>query len=135
MKRRPVPASYAKFADDPRVFTIENSTKSQLDKTAQDLRDKRLLIFEADKLTRVELTAKGQVDRVRSKRAKGVADRKTEAAAGRQRAGRRAGPKAGRCADGHFSCPLRRLPKCLELCVCSTRRTASVTDSARNADH
>ena len=36
------------------------ATKSQLDKTAQDLRDKRLLIFEADKLTRVELTAKGQ---------------------------------------------------------------------------
>jgi hypothetical protein len=30
-----------------------------LDKTAQDLRDKRLLIFDADKLTRVELTAKG----------------------------------------------------------------------------
>lgn len=54
-------ASYAKFADDPRVFTIENSTKSQLDKTAQDLRDKRLLIFEADKLARVELTAKAQM--------------------------------------------------------------------------
>ncbi len=53
-------ASYAKFADDSRVFTIENSTKTQLNKTAQDLRDKRLLIFDADKLARVELTAKGQ---------------------------------------------------------------------------
>jgi hypothetical protein len=54
-------ASYAKFADEARVFTIDNSTKTQVDKTAQDFRDKRLLIFDADKLARVELTAKGQL--------------------------------------------------------------------------
>jgi hypothetical protein len=53
-------ATFAKFADDPKVFTIQSGTKTSLDKSAMDLRDKRLLAFEADKLTRVELTAKGQ---------------------------------------------------------------------------
>ncbi|MGH9631038.1 MAG: DUF4340 domain-containing protein, partial [Bryobacteraceae bacterium] len=53
-------AFYAKLANDPRVFTITGSTKDSLDKTAQDLRDKRLLRFDSDKLVRVELNAKGQ---------------------------------------------------------------------------
>ncbi|HVX65608.1 MAG TPA: DUF4340 domain-containing protein [Bryobacteraceae bacterium] len=51
---------YAKLQDDPRVFTIASFTKTTFDKTAADLRDKRLLTFNSDKLTRVELLAKGQ---------------------------------------------------------------------------
>jgi len=51
--------AFAKFADDAKVFTLQSGTKTSLDKTPQDLRDKRLLVFEADKLTRVELAAKG----------------------------------------------------------------------------
>lgn len=51
--------SYAKLANDPRVFTIASYTKSSFDKTSNDLRDKRLLTFDQDKLTRVELQAKG----------------------------------------------------------------------------
>src|SRR5581483_8044871 len=34
--------------------------KTSLDKNLNDLRDKRLLTFDSDKLSRVELTAKGQ---------------------------------------------------------------------------
>ena len=41
------------------VFTIASYVKTSLDKTANDLRDKRLLTFDSDKLTRVELAAKG----------------------------------------------------------------------------
>jgi hypothetical protein len=52
---------FAKLDGDPRVFTVANSTKSSLDKTGKDLRDKRLLTFDSDKLSRVELVAKGQM--------------------------------------------------------------------------
>ena len=52
--------AYAKLAADPRVFTVASFTKTSLDKTPADLRDKRLLTFDSDKLTRVELQAKGQ---------------------------------------------------------------------------
>jgi hypothetical protein len=51
---------YAKVAGDPRVYALSTSMKTSLDKTWQDLRDKRLLTFDSDKLTRVELTAKKQ---------------------------------------------------------------------------
>jgi len=51
---------YAKLAGDPHVYTIASYAKTNLDKTPQDLRDKRLLTFDSDKLTRVELQAKGQ---------------------------------------------------------------------------
>jgi hypothetical protein len=51
--------AYAKLAGDPRVFTVASFTKTSLDKTPTDLRDKRLLTFDSDKLTRVELQAKG----------------------------------------------------------------------------
>jgi hypothetical protein len=51
---------FAKLADDPRVFTIASYNKTSIDKTAKDLRDKRLLTFDQDKLSRVELAAKGQ---------------------------------------------------------------------------
>jgi hypothetical protein len=52
--------AYAKLANDPRVFTIATFTKTGLDKRPDDLRDKRLLLFDQDKLTRVDLAAKGQ---------------------------------------------------------------------------
>jgi hypothetical protein len=51
---------YAKLANDPRVFTLPSYAKSNLDKTPKDLRDKRLLTFNSDKLTRVELKGTGQ---------------------------------------------------------------------------
>jgi hypothetical protein len=51
-------AAYVALAGDPRVFTLANFSKTSLDKSAKDLRDKRLLLFEQDKLSRVELTAK-----------------------------------------------------------------------------
>ena len=52
--------SYAKLPNDPRVFTVFSFVKTSLDKSLNDLRDKRLLAFDSDKLTRVELAAKGQ---------------------------------------------------------------------------
>ena len=53
-------ANYAEMAGDPRVFTIANYMKNSFDKTPVDFRDKRLLKFESDKITKVELTAKKQ---------------------------------------------------------------------------
>src|SRR4051794_9148766 len=52
--------AYAKLANDPRVFTVATFTKTGLDKRPDDLRDKRLLTFDPDKVTRVDLQAKGQ---------------------------------------------------------------------------
>ena len=51
---------YAAVAGDPRVLIIASYNKSSLDKSLNDLRDKRLLTFDADKLSRIELTAKKQ---------------------------------------------------------------------------
>jgi hypothetical protein len=53
-------AVYVALAGDPRVFTLANYSKTSLDKSEKDLRDKRLLVFEQDKLSRVELNAKKQ---------------------------------------------------------------------------
>ncbi len=50
---------YVKLAGDPRIFTIASYSKTSLDKTEKDLRDKRLLTFDLGKLTRVEIAAKG----------------------------------------------------------------------------
>jgi hypothetical protein len=47
--------SYAIVAGDPRVFTVASYVKTGVDKSANDLRDKRLLTFDQDKLSRVEL--------------------------------------------------------------------------------
>jgi hypothetical protein len=44
---------YAKLADDPKVYTLPTYTKSTFDKSVNDLRDKRLLTFNQDKLTSV----------------------------------------------------------------------------------
>ena len=39
------------------MYAVSSSVKSSLDKSANDLRDKRLLTFDTNKLTRVELTS------------------------------------------------------------------------------
>src|SRR5690348_12088368 len=52
--------AYAAVKGDPRVFVIASYNKSSLDKSENDLRDKRLLPFDSEKLSRVELTAKKQ---------------------------------------------------------------------------
>jgi hypothetical protein len=51
---------YAAVEGDPRVFTIASYSKSSLDKTASDLRDKRLLTTNFDKVSQIDLTAKKQ---------------------------------------------------------------------------
>jgi hypothetical protein len=53
-------AFFVKLEGDPRVFSLANYTKSTLDKSWKDLRDKRLLTADSDKLSRVEIAAKGQ---------------------------------------------------------------------------
>lgn len=50
---------YAKVEGDPKVYTVGSFNKTSLDKTAADLRDKRLVVFDSDKLSRLELTGKG----------------------------------------------------------------------------
>ncbi|MBI2688877.1 MAG: DUF4340 domain-containing protein [Acidobacteria bacterium] len=52
-------AAYAKVDGETKLYTIASSTKTMFDKSWRDLRDKRLLPFDSEKLTRVELTAKG----------------------------------------------------------------------------
>ena len=52
--------AYAALEGDPRVFTISSYVKTELGKSVNDLRDKRLLTVEQDKLSRVELLAKKQ---------------------------------------------------------------------------
>jgi len=52
-------AAYANLEGDPRVFTIASFTKTSVDKNVDDLRDKRLITYEPDKITRVELSLKG----------------------------------------------------------------------------
>jgi hypothetical protein len=50
-------AVYAKLDDDPRVFTVASYNKSSIDKSVNDLRDKRLLTVDAEKISKVELIA------------------------------------------------------------------------------
>lgn len=52
--------SYAKLDNDPRVFMIASYTKNNIDKSVNDLRDKRLLTIEPDKVSRVDLDANQQ---------------------------------------------------------------------------
>jgi hypothetical protein len=51
---------YAKLDGGARVFTIPKFDKTSIDKTANDLRDKRLLTLNPDKISEVDLTAKKQ---------------------------------------------------------------------------
>lgn len=53
-------AIYAKLGGDPRIFTIPSYDKTSIDKSANDLRDKRLLTVNADKISEVDLLAKKQ---------------------------------------------------------------------------
>jgi hypothetical protein len=53
-------AVYAMLAGDPRVFTVAGFSKSAVDKTLNDLRDKRLLTIDLDKISRLELDRKNQ---------------------------------------------------------------------------
>ncbi len=46
---------YAALSGDPRVFTVASTVKSTIDKSANDLRDKRLLTADFDKVTQIEL--------------------------------------------------------------------------------
>jgi len=52
-------AVYAMLAGDPRVFTVASYTKTSLDKGLNDLRDRRFLPVDGDKVSRVELIKKG----------------------------------------------------------------------------
>jgi hypothetical protein len=51
--------NYAKLPGSPKVYTIASYVKTGLDKSDNDLRDKRLMTFDSDKITRVVLAAKG----------------------------------------------------------------------------
>lgn len=53
-------AVFAKLEGDPRVFTVASYNKSSIDKSSNDLRDKRLLTVDFDKLSQVLLNAKNQ---------------------------------------------------------------------------
>lgn len=53
-------AVYVSLVGDPRVFTLASYAKTSLDKGEKDLRDRRMLTFDSDKLSRLELTAKKQ---------------------------------------------------------------------------
>ena len=48
-------AVYAALAGDPRVFTVAGYQKTSLDKSLNDLRDKRLLTVNPDKVSRLEI--------------------------------------------------------------------------------
>ena len=51
-------AVYAKLAGDPRVFTLATYSKNSIDKGVNDLREKRLLTVDANKISRAELVRK-----------------------------------------------------------------------------
>jgi hypothetical protein len=53
-------AAYAMVAGDPRVFTMAAYAKVSLDKSLKDLRDKRLLTVNPEKISRIELVRKNQ---------------------------------------------------------------------------
>jgi hypothetical protein len=52
--------AYAMLDGDKRLFTIASSSKTGLDKQSKDLREKHLLVFDQDKLSRVELEVAGK---------------------------------------------------------------------------
>lgn len=51
---------YAMLQGDPKVYSIASYIKSSVDKGLNDLRDKRLVTIAPDKVSRIELRAKGQ---------------------------------------------------------------------------
>ena len=58
--------TYARVDGDPRVFTLTSYNKTSIQKTPEDLRDKRLLTVDSDKISRVELMvqAKGKAQTI-----------------------------------------------------------------------
>jgi hypothetical protein len=53
---------YARVNSDPKVYALYSSVKSSLDKTANDLRDKRLLTIDTNTVTSIDVTSpKGTV--------------------------------------------------------------------------
>jgi hypothetical protein len=59
---------YAMIQGDPKVYTIASYNKSSLDKSLNDLRDKRLITIDPDKVNRVLFAHKGQdIEFTRSK--------------------------------------------------------------------
>jgi hypothetical protein len=52
--------TYAKLANESKVYSIAAFSKTNIDKSLNDIRDKRLLTFDRDKLSRVQVEAKGQ---------------------------------------------------------------------------
>ena len=53
-------STYARLEGDPRLFTIASYVKSSLDKPVLDLRDKRMLPFDSEKVSRVTVATKDQ---------------------------------------------------------------------------
>src|SRR5712692_9312395 len=53
-------AVYAAIAGDGRVFALSSYKKNSFEKSTNDLRDKRLLPFDSDKVSSIEITAKKQ---------------------------------------------------------------------------
>ena len=51
---------FAKVSISPLVYTVGSTNRATLDKTWRELRDKRLLTIESDKLSRVELISAGK---------------------------------------------------------------------------
>jgi len=51
---------FAKTEDIPSIFTLSSWNKTSIEKTSWDLRDKRLLTFDATTLVRLELASQGQ---------------------------------------------------------------------------
>jgi hypothetical protein len=51
-------AVYAMLSGDPRLFTVSSYTKTSLDKSLNDLRDKRLLPVDADKVSQIDVLRK-----------------------------------------------------------------------------
>ena len=52
-------AMYARVAGESKLYTIGGYNRNSLDKSWKDLRDKRLLTIDSEKLSRIELSSKG----------------------------------------------------------------------------
>jgi hypothetical protein len=52
---------YARVGTDPKIYAVSSSVKTSFDKGPNDLRDKRLLTYDSNQLTRVEVVA-GKTD-------------------------------------------------------------------------
>jgi Domain of unknown function (DUF4340) len=52
--------AFAMVAGDPRIFTVASYTKTSVDKSANDLRDKRLMTADFDKISQLQLSVKKQ---------------------------------------------------------------------------